>query len=390
MTKSFIYCLIGLLAIANATAQSGSPREFGMGGTSVASADYLSAGFSNPALLTNYSTEYDDDWGLAVPNINLFASDRSNLIDAIDDFTQSFDKLEAGLSDLSTSPGDLQALADSLNNLSNKHFNIGLGAGVSIAIPSSAFSAAIVISTAIEADGFMDIDPADSGIITGAFGSLDIPEINSEAVLLASFRTELGLAMAKEFSLGDRTISFGITPKLQNIEILDLVVNAESSDGLDEQIDNDNRFTDDSVNLDLGMTAMLSDHMRIGLSARNLMGGDFAGLLGDYTYTLDPSITTGVAYVNGPLTIAADVDLTTTTRFQEITTDDSQFVRLGLETKWQWAQLRVGYLTDLEENYADMTTAGIGLSPFGVMHLDLAGAVGENSYGGSFALSFTF
>jgi hypothetical protein len=39
-----------------------------------------------------------------------------------------------------------------------------------------------------------------------------------------------------------------------------------------------------------------------------------------------------------------------------------------------------------------MTTAGIGFSPFGVMHLDLAGAgaVGENSYGGSLALSFTF
>jgi hypothetical protein len=37
-----------------------------------------------------------------------------------------------------------------------------------------------------------------------------------------------------------------------------------------------------------------------------------------------------------------------------------------------------------------MATAGIGFSPFGVMHFDLAGAVGENSYGGSFALSFTF
>ena len=49
--------------MAQANAQSHSPRELGMGGTAVASADYLSAGFTNPALLTNYSAEKDDEWG---------------------------------------------------------------------------------------------------------------------------------------------------------------------------------------------------------------------------------------------------------------------------------------------------------------------------------------
>jgi hypothetical protein len=37
-----------------------------------------------------------------------------------------------------------------------------------------------------------------------------------------------------------------------------------------------------------------------------------------------------------------------------------------------------------------MATAGIGFSPFGVMHLDLAGAVGDNSYGAAVSLSFSF
>ena len=387
MTHS-LYCLFAVVLFATpAFAQSGSPREFAMGGTAVASADYLSAGFSNPALLTHYSDADDDDWGLMLPNVYVFASDRNNLLDSIDSFTQSFETLEDGLGGLTTQE-DLDNLAASLDALSDKHFIAGGGFGLALAIPSTSFSAAVVASTFVEADVFMNIDPDDRDRIEDAV--LDIPSLGSEAVLLGSFRTEIGLAMAREFEFSGRTVSLGITPKIQNLEILDLVVNAELSDDLEDQIDSDNRFTDDNINFDLGASTMVSENLRVGLAARNLMGGTFAGLSGLYNYKLDPALTTGIAYTSGPLTLAADLDLTTTTRFQEIDSDDSQFLRLGAELKWQWAQLRAGYILDLEDNYSNMATAGIGFSPFGVMHLDLAGAVGENSYGGSLALSFTF
>ena len=387
MTHS-LYCLFAVVLFATpAFAQSGSPRELSMGGTAVASADYLSAGFSNPALLTHYSDADDDDWGLMLPNVYVFASDRNNLLDSIDSFTQSFETLENGLGGLTTEE-DLENLADSLDALSDKHFIAGGGFGLALAIPSTSFSAAVVASTFVEADVFMNIDPDDRDRIEDAFGNPDIPSLGSEAVLLGSFRTEIGLAMAREFEFSGRTVSVGITPKIQNLEILDLAVNAELSDGLEDQIDSDNRFTDDNINFDLGASTMVSENLRVGLAARNLMGGTFAG--DDYNYKLDPALTTGIAYTSGPLTLAADLDLTTTTRFQEIDSDDSQFLRLGAELKWQWAQLRAGYILDLEDNYSNMATAGIGFSPFGVMHLDLAGAVGENSYGGSLALSFTF
>jgi hypothetical protein len=389
MTHS-IYRLFAVVLFATpAFAQSGSPRELSMGGTAVASADYLSAGFSNPALLAHYSDADDDDWGLMLPNVYVFASDRNNLLDSIDSFTQSFETLEDGLGGLTTEE-DLENLADSLDALSDKHFIAGGGFGLALAIPSTSFSAAVVASTFVEADVFMNIDPNDRDRIEDAFGNPDIPSLGSEAVLLGSFRTEIGLAMAREFEFSGRTVSVGITPKIQNLEILDLAVNAENSDGLEDQIDSDNRFTDDNINFDLGASTMVSENLRVGLAARNLMGGTFAGLSGSYNYKLDPALTTGIAYTSGPLTLAADLDLTTTTRFQEIDSDDSQFLRLGAELKWQWAQLRAGYILDLEDNYSNMATAGIGFSPFGVMHLDLAGAVGENSYGGSLALSFTF
>jgi len=388
MTHS-LYCLFAVVLFATpAFAQSGSPRELSMGGTAVASADYLSAGFSNPALLTHYSDADDDDWGLMLPNAYVFASDRNNLLDAIDGFTQSFENLEAGLDDFSTTLEDLDNLAASLNALNDKHFIAGAGFGLALAIPSTSFSAAVVMSTFLEADAFMNIDLADSDLITGSFGDSEIPSLGSDAVLLASFRTEIGLAMAREFKLGGRAVSVGITPKIQNLEILNVVVNAEASEDLEDEIDRDNRLADDNINFDLGASTMVSKNLRVGLAARNLMGGTFAGE--DYNYKLNPALTTGIAYTSGPLTLAADLDLTTTTRFQEIDSDDSQFLRLGAELKWQWAQLRAGYILDLEDNYANMATAGIGFSPFGVMHFDLAGAVGENSYGGSFALSFTF
>ena len=118
-----------------------------MGGTAVASADYLSAGFSNPALLTHYSDADDDDWGLMLPNVYVFASDRNNLLDSIDSFTQSFETLENGLGGLTTEE-DLENLADSLDALSDKHFIAGGGFGLALAIPSTSFSAAVVaIST---------------------------------------------------------------------------------------------------------------------------------------------------------------------------------------------------------------------------------------------------
>lgn len=128
MTHS-LYCLFAVVLFATpAFAQSGSPREFAMGGTAVASADYLSAGFSNPALLTHYSDADDDDWGLMLPNVYVFASDRNNLLDSIDSFTQSFETLEDGLGGLTTEE-DLENLADSLDALSDKHFIAGGGFG---------------------------------------------------------------------------------------------------------------------------------------------------------------------------------------------------------------------------------------------------------------------
>ncbi|EFB2293544.1 conjugal transfer protein TraF, partial [Escherichia coli] len=58
---------------------------------------------------------------------------------------------------------------------------------------------------------------------------------------------------------------------------------------------------------------------------------------------------------------------------------------------WKWAQLRTGYRQNLVSNNGSAFTAGIGLSPFDVIHIDVAGLVGtDNNYGAIAQLQFTF
>lgn len=89
-------------------------------------------------------------------------------------------------------------------------------------------------------------------------------------------------------------------------------------------------------------------------------------------------------------TTALDVDLTPASGF----TSDSkrQFAAVGAEfNARKWAQLRTGYRQNLASNNGSAFTAGIGLSPFDVIHIDVAGLVGtDNNYGAIAQLQFTF
>lgn len=55
------------------------------------------------------------------------------------------------------------------------------------------------------------------------------------------------------------------------------------------------------------------------------------------------------------------------------------------------AQLRAGYRQNMASSEGSAFTAGIGISPFDVMHLDLTGLVGtDRTYGAVAQLRVTF
>ncbi|CSB39989.1 TraF protein [Vibrio cholerae] len=67
-------------------------------------------------------------------------------------------------------------------------------------------------------------------------------------------------------------------------------------------------------------------------------------------------------------------------------------MRFGVEgNAWGWAQLRAGYEVDLQNSLDNSVSVGLGVSPWDVVSLDLAGSyAGDNQFGLSANLAFTF
>lgn len=383
-------CAAALTPALIAQQQPGA-RSAGMGGTGVASSNYLESAFHNPALLTSFENE--DDWGLLLPTLTLSFEDPDSLVDALDDFEETFDALEAVFNGGGTpTQAQLDALADDFVTLAGRNLRVGGNAGFVLAIPSKGFSSALVIDGHLDAHGFLIIDAADEAAIRGALGGGSLPTVGSEAVVLGAAVTEVRLAFAREFDMGGMPVSIGVSPKFQQIDVINYAVTIDDSGDLDDDFDDDQFRTDDTAfNLDLGVSVQPHEDWVLGLVLRDALGPEVDTLnIGGrmYSYQLDPVLVAGAAWSGDALSIAADVDLTSTDPFS--TNQDTQYLRLGTEYAWEWAQLRAGYSTDLESNAEDLVTAGIGFSPFGVARLELAGGFGDDSYAVALSLGFTF
>lgn len=382
-----------LLGLSTATYAQESPgtRTFGMGGTGTASADYLESAFHNPALMTRF--DRSDDWGLLLPTLAVTVADPDSLLDALDNFEDDYDTIDAVFSGGGTpTQAQLDALADSLVALGGKTVNTDANVGMVLAIPSRSFAAALVVSGYVDAHGFLLIDAADEAAIRGALSGSTLPAVGSEAIIVAAAVTEVKFALAREFEVFDMPLSVGITPKFQQIDVFNFAVTLDDSSDIEDDFDDDKFRTDDSAfNLDLGISVQPHEDWVLGLVLNDTLSPEITTLsIGGRTfvYEMEPVLTAGAAWNHDIFTLAADLDLTSRDPFG--IQEDQQFLRLGGEIAWEWAQLRGGFFTDLEDNAQDLITAGLGFSPFGVAHMDLAGAFGEDSYGASLSFSFTF
>ena len=113
-----------------------------------------------------------------------------------------------------------------------------------------------------------------------------------------------------------------------------------------------------------------------------------------YDYTLEPQVTLGTSYKWGMVSLSADLDLTEQEIFGVSMTDEDTYQELNDTTQafgvgmefdlWEWAQMQVGYRKDLQGYYDDIYTVGLGLSPYDVVSISLAGFYGKNdTYGAS-------
>lgn len=384
-----------LLLASVVQAQYFEARNSAMGGTGVASSHYLAAGWANPALLTRHNET--DSFGFILPSVGATAFDKDGLIDDIDSFVDEFDRIDtAG----TASGAELDALADQLEALDGRQVTGTLGLGFVVGAPSRDLGWSLHVKSFADLQSFVDVDPADVAAIRALAGggAVTLPTLTSQARVVGVGITEVGVSLATSFELGGSTLSIGATPKLQRVDSYNYAVTA---DNFDQNNFDEDQFRDDdqAFNLDLGAAWEAGAGLTFGATVRNMVDQTYNTvdtLNQSFTYEVNPTAAIGAAWHTGILTLAADVDLVSAERFKTSGTlldnDNVQLVHLGAEIDlWKWLQLRGGYQTDMEGTLDDAVSAGLGISPFDVFHIDVAGTyISDNSYGGVVQMGFTF
>ncbi|WP_392339358.1 conjugal transfer protein TraF [Moritella marina] len=368
---------IGLaLAFTSLTSSAASyapdGRSNAMGNIGVATADYLVAPLYNPALLAVFHES--DDVGILLPAIGVNAKDADSSLETINDLQDTIENYENSGSNSADLERDINNYLDDLDG--NAPVNVTAGVAFAIAIPSNNVSVSIYGRGYVEAISSIDV-----------YTSSDTTErYEKSTVEVTGFGySEFGIALAKQYTIYGESFSFGVTPKYQ---ILQTYSDLTSVNDFDLELeDADSEVT--AFNFDLGAVWM-KNNFRTALAVKDVLAQEIKAKSGR-TYEMNPQATLGLAYAVEYFTFGVDVDLTEQTRYVELE-DNTQFARVGVEfNAWHWAQLRAGFEHDMQGTMEDSLTAGIGISPFGTLNLDVAGSYGsDNQVGASASLSFTF
>ena len=401
-TLSFLTLALGAVSsVAMAVPYAFEARQEAMGGTGVASARYLSAPLYNPARLA--FAKADDDVGILLPVVGAEVYDKDDLSGQVDDLSDSYDDYTAYASNPGADPAVVQQKSDQLvgqlTDLSGDSGYARAGAGMVVAIPFEALSVAVMANGYADVQAFGDINAND---LTGLLPT-DESQVQSRAIAMGAGVSESGVTLAKAFESNGMHWSVGVTPKAQELQVLNYVANAVDSD-FGDITDDQYQASENGFNLDAGVAASWENGWDAGLAIKNLVKRDLdapltSGVQASYELSTVP--TAGVSYRWGQLLFNADADLLAQKRFTDLSgtysafdagEDDLQMMALGAEWDlWQWAQLRAGYRHDLKDNLDDSLSAGLGISPGDLFHLDLAGTyAGNNQFGGVVQTSLTF
>ncbi|RTZ17397.1 type IX secretion system membrane protein PorP/SprF [Vibrio aquaticus] len=379
---SVVAGLIGFSSTCLGASVIADGRGNGMGNTGVTSADYLLAPFYNPALTAVHRDS--DSFGILVPAIGLTARDTDESLQTIDDLQDTITAFE-------NSGSNDPAIATELNNYltqlsDDKPLAVTGGVGIAVAFPINTLSVNVFTRGYAEVVATTAIAPNNGN----AVGDVQTRYENSEVDMIAFGYSEFGVALAKRMDIKGHDVSFGVTPKYQQLRTYKQNLSVEDFDisDYDESETNKNAF-----NMDLG-AAWLHEFYRVGIVVKDLFSKEIETLdvgSGKSTYKLDTQVVISGSYAMEYFVATVDFDLTKQERFTDLN-DDTQYLRLGVEgNAFGWAQLRAGYEMDLEDTLDDSFTAGIGISPGDLVSLDFAGSyAGDNQFGLSGNLAFTF
>ncbi|EGQ7969082.1 conjugal transfer protein TraF [Vibrio cholerae] len=382
-TKSTLAVVMAMAFSSSAIASNllMDARGAGMGNTGISTADYLLAPYYNPALTAVYRK--NDSFGILLPSIGLRAEDKDESLKTIDDLQDSIEQFErAGVG--AATQENVDQLNRYLDQLADdKPLAVTAGIGIAVALPLDSVSLNFFTRGYAEVIAKANV-AAKSG---NSANEVKTRYESSDVDLTAFGYTEVGLAVGKQVVLGGQTVALGVTPKVQQLRTYQDNASVKSFD-LDDY--DKSEVKDNAFNLDMG-AVWLIDQYRVGIVAKDLFAKDIQTQNRNNTYKLDTQIAVSGSYVSDFFIAAVDLDLTKQRRFNG-DNDDTQFMRFGVEgNAWGWAQLRAGYEVDLQNSLDNSVSVGLGVSPWDVVSLDLAGSyAGDNQFGLSANLAFTF
>lgn len=349
-------------------------RTTAMGGAGVAGGDYTAGAILNPANATFFRS--DDDFAVLL-NVGAIADEREDFLDTGDQLEDQLDRLDG----VRLQMEDARALSRLLDDLDRGGVSGEAGAQFSAAIPNQLASAVFFArQNALISAEFRYSDRDRAFLQNPTPTAFDENSLTSTAIARGYSVRETGVALGHSFAIGnpDWQLSLGATAKHQAIETIEYIATAGDYD-IDDLDADTYTLEETDLNLDLGAT-LVRGNTRFGLSARNLVAREYETVYGN-RMPLDTRVTAGAGYNGETLTALFDLDLTGAAIPGRLSAREEkvQFARAGLELDMaDWAQLRFGYRHDLEGTVEDTASAGIGFSPFDVLHLHLAAVKSSN------------
>lgn len=372
-------CLAGESALA---APLSDARTAARGGTGIAIGDLRSITL-NPA---NLATAPDAAFSFNLA-AGAFAADKDELLDDIDQIQDDLDLLQSAIDNSDPSAAGLATLVkQDLKNMNAKNVDLEGGASFVLAIPTKTLGVALFSKARLQAAAGFVWDSGDDTVIDNAVsgGSLDQSLLNSYMSAFGVAVGDIGLTFAKasESSLG--RLDIGTNVKYQRVLLAGKnmkVADYDTGDVFDR--DRDTRESN-HLNLDVGVTQHLGEsHWLLAAVAENLLPSTtrLSTPFANASYKVAPQLTLGGAFDNGWFRMEANVEALKNEGFDRVA--QTQFARIGFEIGHaKSVQLRVGGVHDLKDNQEDLLTAGIGISPFDVLNIDIAGMTGsDRTYG---------
>lgn len=381
------------------------PVSMGRGGVGVAMPNPSNATLFNPAQLSAMPEQEDYAVGISA---GVRAYDPDETMETLDDASDTIDRLDALANQNTISNEEFDEIARLTREL-NGHFNdadrnvaqIEAGGALLISRPSKSLGFGLTGSAQLYIGGTLDYTNNDNQVLndladdaeardTNAVNEFDDVDLNSEARVLGAAIGEVGVTLSRAFTIGGREYAFGITPKSMEVETIYYAANINDADSEDFDAD-EYRTSYSDPNFDIGALTAFGN-LHAGLTIKNLISREYetAEVNGEkHTIELEPQARLGFGYEGGWYRLGTDIDLTTNApvAFE----DESRFVAVGGELDaWGWAQLRAGYRANSENSDRNVASLGLGLSPFRVVHVDLAVAGNDQEAGAAVNLSLTF